>query len=185
MRHAAEPDRVLATVLSCWRRSRRRRCPWRFLRTAPRCEREIEWFRGREVDRSTATRLVATFDGPARAIRCAEAHSQALRRAGARSPPALHTGECDLVGETLRDCRSRSAPRSRNARNPANPRLQHRARSRRRLGHRFHRKRHGRPRRSRRVETLPRRHGLSENRLRNQFDGIRLKTRRSNPCGPQ
>jgi class 3 adenylate cyclase len=39
---------------------------------------------------------VATFDGPARAIRCATAIVEAARRHGMAAKAGLHTGECDV-----------------------------------------------------------------------------------------
>ncbi|HET9767698.1 MAG TPA: hypothetical protein VFS60_12665, partial [Thermoanaerobaculia bacterium] len=64
-------------------------------------QRELEWYRGREVELA-GDHLVATFDGPARAVRCAAALVGALRRAGLDLAAGLHTGECDVVGEGLR-----------------------------------------------------------------------------------
>jgi hypothetical protein len=62
--------------------------------------REIEWFHGRKFAQVTDA-LVATFDGPVRAIRCACAIRDAALRAGVRLAAALHTGECDMDGETI------------------------------------------------------------------------------------
>ena len=49
----------------------------------------------------TDAHLFATFDGPARAIRCALAIADATARLGVRARAGLHTGECDVTGETL------------------------------------------------------------------------------------
>ena len=46
-------------------------------------------------------RLFATFDGPARAIRCARAIASAAARLGLRVRAGVHTGECDVIGEKV------------------------------------------------------------------------------------
>ena len=51
---------------------------------------------GGSVARTAGNRLVAVFDGPARAIRCATAISSAARRSAQPVRIGLHTGECDL-----------------------------------------------------------------------------------------
>jgi pimeloyl-ACP methyl ester carboxylesterase/DNA-binding CsgD family transcriptional regulator len=60
----------------------------------------IERFRG--VERS-ATRdgVLATFDGPGRAIDCARAIVEAARALGIAARAGLHTGECEAVGSEL------------------------------------------------------------------------------------
>ena len=62
--------------------------------------RELALLRGREVQASEA-RLFATFDGPARAIRCALNLVDAAARLGLRARAGLHTGECDILGESV------------------------------------------------------------------------------------
>lgn len=62
--------------------------------------RELALFRGKEVEISVA-RLFATFDGPARAIRCALAVVDAASRLGLQVRVGLHTGECDVLGEKV------------------------------------------------------------------------------------
>jgi class 3 adenylate cyclase len=57
---------------------------------------EIEWFRGRESD-ILENRLLAIFDGPARAIRCASAITEYASRLGVQTCTGLHTGECEVV----------------------------------------------------------------------------------------
>jgi pimeloyl-ACP methyl ester carboxylesterase/DNA-binding winged helix-turn-helix (wHTH) protein/class 3 adenylate cyclase len=61
---------------------------------------EIELFRGQivEVNRKS---FMATFDGPARAMRCARAINGTAQRLGVRIRLGLHTGECDRVGNRL------------------------------------------------------------------------------------
>jgi hypothetical protein len=57
---------------------------------------EIEWFRGREID-FMEHHLLAIFDGPARAIRCASTIAEYCSRLGVRTCTGLHTGECEIV----------------------------------------------------------------------------------------
>ncbi|HEV2766073.1 MAG TPA: alpha/beta fold hydrolase [Pyrinomonadaceae bacterium] len=104
VRHAHEPDRVLATVLfvnlvdSPARASEMGEARWRELLTTLRAQvrKEVERFRGREVDVEGAGAL-ATFDGPARAVRAACAVRTAAARLGVEVRAGLHTGECDLL----------------------------------------------------------------------------------------
>ena len=42
-------------------------------------------------------RLLAIFDGPARAIRCASAIAEYCSRLGVKTCTGLHTGECEIV----------------------------------------------------------------------------------------
>jgi class 3 adenylate cyclase len=46
--------------------------------------------------KTTGDGFLATFDGPARAIRCATAANDELRRLGLPIRAGLHTGECEL-----------------------------------------------------------------------------------------
>ena len=62
--------------------------------------RELALFRGKEIE-MTDGHLFATFDGPARAIRCALAIVDAAARLGMRAMAGLHTGECDVTGKTI------------------------------------------------------------------------------------
>jgi class 3 adenylate cyclase len=59
--------------------------------------RELERFRGREVD-TAGDGFLATFDGPARAIRCAREIAEAVGELGLRVRAGVHTGECELLG---------------------------------------------------------------------------------------
>lgn len=63
--------------------------------------RELERFRGRVVD-TAGDGFLATFDGPARAIRCAQAVHAAVRDLGLEIRAGLHTGEIELVGDDVR-----------------------------------------------------------------------------------
>jgi class 3 adenylate cyclase len=58
--------------------------------------RELERFRGNEVD-TAGDGFFATFDGPARAIRCASSIAEAVRELGLEIRAGLHTGERELV----------------------------------------------------------------------------------------
>ena len=62
--------------------------------------RELERFRGREIE-TAGDGFLATFDGPARAIRCACAIRDAVRALGLEIRAGLHTGECELMGDKL------------------------------------------------------------------------------------
>jgi class 3 adenylate cyclase len=61
---------------------------------------EIERFRGRLV-KSTGDGFLATFDGPARAIRCAVALTNAVRPLGIEVRTGVHTGEVQVREEDL------------------------------------------------------------------------------------
>jgi class 3 adenylate cyclase len=56
--------------------------------------------RGSEV-RLTGDGFLATFDGPARAIRCAEAIRDGVRALGLEIRAGLHTGEIELAGSGI------------------------------------------------------------------------------------
>src|SRR5207247_10988500 len=55
------------------------------------CRKAIERYRGRLV-KSTGDGVFATFDGPARAVRCAAAIRESVRELGLALRPGLHTG---------------------------------------------------------------------------------------------
>jgi len=104
VRHRAEPDTVLATVLVGRiigiKQHLQRLGEDRWLdllrRLHAHITKEIEWFRGREVD-IVENRILAIFDGPARAIRCASAITEYAARLGVDICNGLHTGECEIV----------------------------------------------------------------------------------------
>lgn len=60
----------------------------------------ISHFRGRFI-KITGDRILATFDGPARAIRCASDATEAARVIGIENREGLHTGEIELVAEEI------------------------------------------------------------------------------------
>ena len=104
VRHSLEPDTVLATVLftrivgAKEHAERLGHDRWTDLmrRLHSHITKEIEWFRGREIEMAGDPPL-AIFDGPARAIRCASAITEYASRLGIEMRSGLHTGECELV----------------------------------------------------------------------------------------
>jgi class 3 adenylate cyclase len=104
-----EADRVLATVLftdivdSTARAAAVGDRAWRDLLDAHHeiARREIDRHRGRAVE-FVGDGLLATFDGPARAIRCAVAMAEAVRSLGIDIRAGLHTGEIELAGDAVR-----------------------------------------------------------------------------------
>jgi class 3 adenylate cyclase/pimeloyl-ACP methyl ester carboxylesterase len=62
--------------------------------------RQITQHRGREV-KHTGDGILATFDGPARAVQCAVAIRQALAPTGLQVHTGIHTGECEVHGNDL------------------------------------------------------------------------------------
>jgi class 3 adenylate cyclase len=61
---------------------------------------ELARFRGTEV-KTLGDGMLATFDGPARAIRCALAVTEAVKPLGVDVRVGLHTGEVELVGDDV------------------------------------------------------------------------------------
>jgi class 3 adenylate cyclase len=107
-RVAAEPDRVLATVMftdvaaSTERAAALGDHRWKELLDAhdAAVRHQLEAFRGREV-KTTGDGFLATFDGPARAIRCAEAIRTAAAELGLDVRIGLHTGEVEVRGDDI------------------------------------------------------------------------------------
>ncbi|HME97273.1 MAG TPA: adenylate/guanylate cyclase domain-containing protein [Methylomirabilota bacterium] len=104
-RRRLEADRVVATVMftdivgSTERAAQIGDRRWRELRAEwhEMMRRELAAFRGREVD-TAGDGLLATFDGPARAIRCACSVRERVHALGLQVRTGLHTGECELGG---------------------------------------------------------------------------------------
>ena len=108
MRHGPEPDRVLATVMftdivgstehAVALGDRR----WRNMldRYYAETRRYLKIFRGREVD-TAGDGFFATFDGPARGVRCACAIRDAVSDLGIAIRAGLHTGECEVVDDRV------------------------------------------------------------------------------------
>ena len=61
---------------------------------------QLRRFRGREIN-TTGDGFVASFDGPARAIRCARAISESATQLGIAVRSGLHTGECEVRNDDL------------------------------------------------------------------------------------
>ena len=62
--------------------------------------REVVRFRGRELD-TVGDGFFASFDGPARGIRCASSVREALKPLTLQVRAGLHTGECEVIGTKL------------------------------------------------------------------------------------
>jgi class 3 adenylate cyclase len=75
---------------------------WRYLLESHQAQvrRQLERFRGREVQ-TTGDGSLATFDGPARAIQCAQAVVDQSRALGLETRAGLHTGECELMNDDV------------------------------------------------------------------------------------
>jgi class 3 adenylate cyclase len=61
---------------------------------------QLRRFRGNEVN-TTGDGFVASFDGPARAVPCAQAISGAIHDLGIELRLGVHTGECEVRGDDL------------------------------------------------------------------------------------
>ena len=107
-RSLPETDRVLATVMftdlvgSTERAAAVGDARWRDLLAEHQVSvrRELAHFRGHEV-KTLGDGFLATFDGPARAIRCAHAIATDGRSLGLEVRVGLHTGEVELVGQDV------------------------------------------------------------------------------------
>ena len=108
VRHVHEPDRMLATVLFTDICDSTRRAAelgdrgWRSLleRHDALFRHALDRHRGREVKR-TGDGFLATFDGPARAIRCAASVAEAMGSLGLEVRAGLHTGELEVMDGDL------------------------------------------------------------------------------------
>ncbi len=105
---APEEDRVLATVLftdivdATVHAERLGDRAWKDLleRHHEAVRAELARFRGHEVD-TAGDGFFATFEGPARAVRCALAIREAVRALGVEIRAGLHTGECEIVSDKV------------------------------------------------------------------------------------
>ena len=103
-RSSREPDRVLATVLftdivgSTERAAELGDRDWTALLAEHHAlvRDRLEQFRGKEI-RISGDGFLATFDGPARAVRCACAIRDGVRGLGLEIRAGLHTGEIELA----------------------------------------------------------------------------------------
>jgi class 3 adenylate cyclase len=107
-RSPIEPDRVLTTIMFSdivasteqlatmgdWR--------WRNLleRHDQVVQRQLNRFRGRQI-KHTGDGILASFDGPARAVRCGSAIIESVRGIGLHARVGIHTGECELHKDDL------------------------------------------------------------------------------------
>ena len=107
-RAPVEIDRVLATVLftdivgSTEKAAALGDSRWRKLLDDHHItiRRNLTRFRGREV-KTTGDGILATFDGPARGVRCTCAIAEEIHSLGIDVRAGLHTGECEIMGEDV------------------------------------------------------------------------------------
>jgi class 3 adenylate cyclase len=107
-REAPDHDRILATVLftdivaSTEHAARMGDKAWHDLLEQHNSlvRNELQRFRGREIN-TTGDGFVATFDGPARGVRCALSIRDVVRPLGIELRTGLHTGECELIGDSV------------------------------------------------------------------------------------
>ena len=107
-RQAPVSDRILTTVMftdivaSTERAAGLGDARWRELvsRHDELMRAELERHRGREI-KTMGDGFLATFDGPARGIRCARAIEDAVRSLDIELRAGLHTGECELIGDDI------------------------------------------------------------------------------------
>jgi class 3 adenylate cyclase len=108
VRRAPEPDRILATVFfvdivgSTELAARLGDRRWRDLLVSYYgvVERQLARFAGRKIG-TAGDGVFASFDGPARAVRCALATCDAVQALGIEVRAGVHTGECEIVGDNL------------------------------------------------------------------------------------
>ncbi len=104
-RKLPDPERILATVMfsdivdSTSRAAELGDRTWRQLLETLEgvVVGELDRFRGRAI-KTMGDGVLATFDGPARAIRCADAIRQAMAEFGLEVRSGLHTGEIEVMG---------------------------------------------------------------------------------------
>jgi pimeloyl-ACP methyl ester carboxylesterase len=142
-RRAREPDRVLGTVLftdivgSTERAAELGDRRWRDLLVSHDAvvRRQLELHRGREV-KTMGDGFLATFDGPARAIRAAMVIEHAAGELGLGIRAGIHTGELEVIGDDVGGM-AVSIGAGRGARGvQGGPGLEHRQGAGRRLGDR-------------------------------------------------
>jgi class 3 adenylate cyclase len=108
IRRGPDPDRILATVLftdivgSTERAAALGDRRWRELLAAHHAivRDQLDAWHGRELN-TTGDGFLASFDGPARAIRCACTIRDQIRTLGIEIRAGVHTGECERVGATF------------------------------------------------------------------------------------
>ena len=105
---SVEPDRVLATILftdivdSTAKAVELGDARWRELLNEHHAvvRRQLARHQGRELD-TAGDGFFASFDGPARAIRCADAITKSVGELGLSVRAGLHTGECEAVDDKI------------------------------------------------------------------------------------
>ena len=108
VRPTALAERLLASVLftdivdSTKRAAELGDRQWRALldRHDEAVRQQLARFRGREI-KNLGDGFLATFDGPARAVRCAASLSESVQPFGIAVRSGLHTGECELIGDDV------------------------------------------------------------------------------------
>ena len=103
-----ELDRVLATIMftdivgSTARAAEIGDHQWKDLLAQHHAivRKELSRFRGREID-TAGDGFFATFDGPARGVRCAMSIRDSIRSGGLEIRAGLHTGECEIMGTSV------------------------------------------------------------------------------------
>ena len=108
VRSSPELDRVLATLLftdivgSTERAVAMGDSAWKELLEHHRfsVRRQLERHRGREIN-TTGDGFLASFDGPARAVRCGRAIVDTAKALGIQVRAGVHTGECEVMGDDL------------------------------------------------------------------------------------
>ena len=106
--HISEPDRVLATCLFTDIVSSTETAQslgderWRNLLRSHNdvVRKQLILYKGREI-KTTGDGFLATFDGPARAVRCACAIRDEVRHLGIEIRAGLHTGECEIFDDDI------------------------------------------------------------------------------------
>jgi len=105
-RAAAEPDRILTTILFCDIVDSTKRLAelgdhhWKQVLSSfyALADDKLHHFRGRKLD-TAGDGLFAAFDGPARAVRCGAVLAKTVQSLGLRLRVGVHTGECEVLGE--------------------------------------------------------------------------------------
>ena len=108
VRPRREPDRVLATVMftdivdSTRQAAEKGDRAWRDMidRHDQLIREQLERFDGREI-KTIGDGFLATFDGPARGIRCAVAINGQVKQLGIDLRAGLHTGEIEILGDDI------------------------------------------------------------------------------------
>lgn len=109
LRPREETNRILTTVLftdvvgSTERAAELGDRAWRDLLSVhhAKARAELDRYRGREID-TAGDGFLATFDGPARAVRCARAIEDAVQGLGVQIRAGVHTGEVEVDGDAVR-----------------------------------------------------------------------------------